>query len=100
MPLTSKTARAYDILAEREQHRRLLSILPPQRHPAPEQVFYSVANSKRNRGSNRYSDVLAYDRTSVQVGTGGYINANVVCGPNGHWWVAAQVCRAKSLPVV
>lgn len=91
MAVTAKTARVYDILAEREQHRRFLSLLPELRHPAPEQVFYSVTNSKLHRSGNRYSNILSYDRTSIQIGQAGYINANVVCGLNGRWWVAAQV---------
>lgn len=65
--------------------------MPNIRYPSPENVFYSVTNSQRHKGGNRYSDILSYDRTSVTAGEKGYLNANVVCGANGHWWVAAQV---------
>jgi protein tyrosine phosphatase len=61
------------------------------RHGAPEEVFYSVRNSLKYRKSNRYSNILAYDRTAVQVDGDGYLNANVVCDGKGNWWVASQV---------
>jgi hypothetical protein len=60
------------------------------------QEKYSVSNSFKYERSNRYSNILSYDRTSVRVRGKGYLNANIVVARNGHWWVAAQVsCRNR-----
>jgi protein-tyrosine phosphatase len=82
----------YKILSERERIR--LDCSRPQKtpgYPTPEQVFYSVANSLNFRTSNRYYNILAYDRTAVAVNAEGYLNANVICDTKGGWWVASQV---------
>lgn len=77
----------FSILAERESLRLEYSRSPD----APLHAFYSVANSRNNRASNRYSNILAYDRTAIKVDGLGYLNANVVCDSRGGWWVASQV---------
>ncbi|WWD20806.1 hypothetical protein CI109_105283 [Kwoniella shandongensis] len=87
MPISLNTlGRVFDILAEREGVRLQCSQL---HRPSPEQVFYSVRNSLKHRPDNRYSNILAYDRTAVTV-DGHYINANVVTDGKGGCWVAAQ----------
>ena len=48
-------------------------------------------NSVKYSEDNRYSNVLAYDRTAVRVNGEVYLNANVVCDGRGRWYVAAQV---------
>ncbi|KAK6906314.1 hypothetical protein L486_06122 [Kwoniella mangroviensis CBS 10435] len=78
--------KVYDILAEREYIRLRTSQVP---RPSAEQAFYSVRNSLSHRADNRYSNILAYDRTAVSV-EGGYINANVVTDGKGGEWIAAQ----------
>ncbi|KAK8850628.1 hypothetical protein IAR55_004547 [Kwoniella newhampshirensis] len=83
---STKLERVFDILSEREAVRLQCAQL---HRPSPEQVFYSVRNSLRHRPDNRYSNILAYDRTAVTV-DGRYINANVVKDGKGGWWVAAQ----------
>ncbi|KAF4612111.1 hypothetical protein D9613_004118 [Agrocybe pediades] len=69
-----------------------------------EQVtHYSIANGLHDdtKGMNRYTDIIPYDRTRVQVGKPGagegrthpprYLNANWVLERYGHkWWIAAQ----------
>lgn len=80
-------ASAFQLLQARERQRMTIARTPTD----PDYAFYSVARSQRNKHSNRYSDILAYDRTAVG-GEDEYLNANVVMGPDGGWWVAAQVC--------
>jgi hypothetical protein len=98
MPISPQSLQhVYHLLTKRESARA--SHTDPfhqlthrlHRHPAPEEVFYSVHNSVKYRTSNRYSNILAYDRTAVQVDGDGYLNANVVCDGKGSWWVASQV---------
>ncbi|WRT70822.1 uncharacterized protein IL334_007821 [Kwoniella shivajii] len=107
-----KLERVFDILAEREtarlqasqssiSHRldrvseklakRDASSIPSSQAPRPsdEQSFYSVRNSIQHRQDNRYSNILAYDRTAVSV-EGKYLNANVVSDGKGGTWIAAQ----------
>ncbi|RSH86968.1 hypothetical protein EHS25_003456 [Saitozyma podzolica] len=97
MPISPQSLQhVYHLLTKRESARA--SHTDPfhqlthrlHRHPAPEEVFYSVHNSLKYRTSNRYSNILAYDRTAVQVDGDGYLNANVVCDGKGSWWVASQ----------
>ncbi len=56
--------------------------------------FVVAANSDENILSNRYIDVVPYDRTRVVVRTGGvarYLNASWVLERQGHkWWIASQ----------
>ncbi|OXG11151.1 hypothetical protein C366_06190 [Cryptococcus neoformans Tu401-1] len=78
--------RAYRVLADREVTRLEYSLL---HKPSTEQAFYSVHNSLKHRRNNRYSNVLAYDRTAVTV-DGEYLNANVVTDGKGGRWIAAQ----------
>jgi protein tyrosine phosphatase len=77
----------FRILAEREAKRgRFGSTIT-----GPDREIYSVKNSFKYERSNRYSNILSYDKTSVRVRGKGYLNANIVVARNGHWWVAAQV---------
>ncbi|TYJ52041.1 hypothetical protein B9479_007370 [Cryptococcus floricola] len=86
--MSSRIHRNFAILAQREQVRRensaAYSANPKEVHP-----FYSVKNSLAHRHDNRYSNILAYDRTAVVV-NGNYLNANVVDDGKGGLWVAAQ----------
>lgn len=100
-------------LAERENIRsisrrgpRKLSTSPsssprssPTRNKIPQAYYdyYSVttANNKQNSHSNRYLDIVPYDRTRVVVANGNsvgrYLNANWVLERYGHkWWIATQ----------
>lgn len=77
------------ILTDREKNRLEHSM--NWIHSTPAHAFYSVANSMKHQNSNRYSNILAYDRTAVALEGGGYLNANVVCDARGGWWVASQV---------
>jgi protein-tyrosine phosphatase len=79
--------RIWNVLEEREARRRAWSSTTGQ---APENIWYSVNNSRKNRTGNRYSDILAYDRTAVVV-DGEYLNANVIQDGRESSWVAAQV---------
>jgi hypothetical protein len=92
--MSDKYREVFRLLAERE-YRRGSYAVPPRPNvayePSAERDMYSVDNSFKNQGQNRYSNILSYDKTSVKVKGKGYINANVVVGRNGHWWVAAQV---------
>lgn len=91
-----ETISVFSTLAVRDSQRRQCSLRPNSHYRSPEDVFYSVANSVRNKEDNRYSDILSYDRTSVIVGDKGYLNANIVCS-GGYWWVAAQVSTSSEL---
>ncbi|EIW70073.1 hypothetical protein TREMEDRAFT_61835 [Tremella mesenterica DSM 1558] len=93
-PTPEHIRKVWKILQEREQAR--MTISAPRSHRAPEQIFYSVMNSLRNKKHNRYSNILAYDRTAVVVHDDGYLNANVVCDSKGGWWVAAQAPPPES----
>ncbi|KIR52734.1 hypothetical protein I315_04597 [Cryptococcus gattii Ru294] len=86
MAFISNIERAYRVLADREVTRLEYSQL---QKPSIEQAFYSVHNSLDHRRDNRYSNVLAYDRTAVTV-DGEYLNANVVTDGKGGRWIAAQ----------
>nr|XP_019050776.1 hypothetical protein I302_01218 [Kwoniella bestiolae CBS 10118]OCF29706.1 hypothetical protein I302_01218 [Kwoniella bestiolae CBS 10118] len=81
-----KLKRVYEILAEREYARIHAG---QASHTSPEHAFYSVRNSLKHRTDNRYSNILAYDRTAVSV-EGKYLNANVVTDGKGGTWIAAQ----------
>lgn len=81
---------AWNTLENRELARSTLSACA-HRASAPEDLYYSVEESRAAGTKNRYRDVLAYDRTSVRVDGNGYLNANVVADTKGQWWVAAQV---------
>ncbi|ORY31264.1 protein-tyrosine phosphatase-like protein [Naematelia encephala] len=101
MPSLNET---YYILQDREDERREFSSTRSHSHyPRPESLWYSVSNSTRNANRNRYSNVLAYDRTAVTVDLGGgdgkraYLNANVVCDGRGDWWVASQAPLPNTL---
>lgn len=83
--------RVWDVLQERERVRMSLSRAAASRYPPPEAVVFALEESRHAREDNRYSDVLAYDRTSVRVDGKHYLNASVVSDPSGNWWVAAQV---------
>ncbi|WVF67739.1 hypothetical protein IAT40_002498 [Kwoniella sp. CBS 6097] len=79
----AKLERVFNVLAERELHRMLGGKTP--------NGFYSVLNSLKHRPDNRYSNILAYDRTAVVVGEEGkYLNANRVEDGKGGIWIAAQ----------
>lgn len=84
--------RAWDTLERRELSRSTLSACA-HASSAPEDMFYSVEESRAAGRKNRYRDVLAYDRSSVRVNGSDYLNANVVADGRGQWWVAAQVSR-------
>ncbi len=93
-----KIQHVFNMLAERERARLDFSLPRPiPRYPTPQHVFYSVANSLRHRASNRYSNILAYDRTAVTADEGEYLNANVVCDGKGSWWVASQASHVVRL---
>lgn len=49
---------------------------------------YGISKGKAARYSNRYADVIAYDRSGVPGEA--YVNASVI-PDDGKWWVAAQV---------
>ncbi|KAK4688767.1 hypothetical protein P7C73_g1340, partial [Tremellales sp. Uapishka_1] len=83
MPPLSYT---WSVLAEREAARVSLSQMP---QPTPKAAFYSVQNALNHPRRNRYSNIMAYDRTAVEA-DGEYLNANVVCDRYGSWWVASQ----------
>lgn len=80
----------WEVLAERERARMALS--NTKRPETTAEKFYAVSGSINNRAANRYSNILAYDRTAVIV-EGEYLNANVVKDSNGKWWVASQVSQ-------
>lgn len=77
----------YQILADREAAR--LDFAYPAHYPTPQHVFYSTARSQKHRGSNRYSNIWAYDRTAILAPSSGYLNANIVTDGR-QWWVASQ----------
>ncbi|WVR08701.1 hypothetical protein IAU60_005759 [Kwoniella sp. DSM 27419] len=81
MPTISSDAlrKVFGILAERETIRLTSGA----------GGFYSVQNSMKHRPDNRYSNVLAYDRTAVVV-DGQYLNANKVEDGKGGVWIASQ----------
>lgn len=81
-------------LQARESSRAFLSRLS---RPRPESFNYTVLRGKcpQYLNSNRYTDVVAYDRSGVVVG-GDYLNANVVPDGGSKWWVAAQVGYSTS----
>jgi len=95
--MADKYREVFQILADRENKRvrsgrsRSDSIGGPERA-----INYSVHNSTKYERSNRYSNILSYDKTSIKVRGKGYLNANIVVAKNGHWWVAAQVSRVSS----
>jgi len=95
--MADKYGEVFQILADRENKRvrsgrsRSYSIGGPERA-----INYSVQNSTKYERSNRYSNILSYDKTSIKVRGKGYLNANIVVAKNGHWWVAAQVSRVSS----
>ncbi|WVQ95311.1 hypothetical protein IAU59_002406 [Kwoniella sp. CBS 9459] len=79
----AKLERVFSVLAERELHRMLGGKTPDG--------FYSVLNSLKHRPDNRYSNILAYDRTAVVVGDERkYLNANKIEDGKGGVWIAAQ----------
>ncbi|OCF35866.1 hypothetical protein I317_07280 [Kwoniella heveanensis CBS 569] len=79
----AKLERVFAVLAEREFMRMQGGKTP--------NGFYSVLNSLKHRPDNRYSNILAYDRTAVVVGDEGkYLNANKVEDGKGGTWIAAQ----------
>jgi len=105
------TREALKVLAERESVRRDLIhntdlariALAPGSSQTSLQVprdaakaFYCAARSLEHRSDNRYSDVVGYDRTTVALSNGGYLNANIVWDLVGNWWIAAQVCCQHS----
>ena len=91
-PSLAALEHVYSILSEREAIRLGYSRpRPPPNYPSPQHIFYSVVNSLKYRTTNRYSNILAYDRTAIKVDNDGYLNANVVCDGKGSWWVASQV---------
>lgn len=90
--MASKQEDHWAELGRRERQRMHFSLSEaPMRRKSPEEAFYSVENSVRNRRGNRYSNIMAYDRTAVLVDGEGYLNANVVVSEGGQWWVASQV---------
>lgn len=78
---------SYSVLAKREVARAA----EWNNHASP----YCAIRSKTHSACNRYSDILAYDRTAVRTKDGGYLNANVVRDHKGRWWVAAQVSHTS-----
>ncbi|KAI9637124.1 protein-tyrosine phosphatase-like protein [Dioszegia hungarica] len=78
---------AWDLLVQRERHRVAYSAT--KRPKTSAEKFYSVVESASNRECNRYSNILAYDRTAVTVNED-YLNANVVKDGYGRWWIASQ----------
>jgi protein tyrosine phosphatase len=102
--IVSRTAMAdkyrvvFQILADRENKRARSGRTRSDSIGGPERAInYSVQNSFKYERSNRYSNILSYDKTSVKVRGKGYLNANIVVARNGHWWVAAQVSRVTSI---
>lgn len=93
--LAERYKEVFKILAEREYRRgrfgqgKVASSL--------EKDKYSISTSLKYERSNRYSNILSYDKTSVKVKGKGYLNANIVVAKNGHWWVAAQVSRGNEI---
>lgn len=77
---------AYHVLADREAARA--DYTRPTHYPTPQHVFYSAARSQKHRSENRYSNILAYDRTAV-LSSAGYLNANII-SDGKQWWVASQ----------
>lgn len=86
---------AWKILCEREHAR--VGYSAPSYYPTPEHSFYSTARSVKHRASNRYSNILAYDRTAV-LSSSGYLNANIV-SDGRQWWVASQAPTPQTFPV-
>ena len=97
VPRTAKADKyreVFQILADRETKRARFGRSRSDSIGGPERAInYSVQNSFKYERSNRYSNILSYDKTSVKVRGKGYLNANIVVAKNGHWWVAAQVSR-------
>jgi len=92
--MADKYREVFHILADRENRRSRSSRARSDSVGGPERAInYSVQNSTKYERSNRYSNILSYDKTSVRVRGKGYLNANIVVARNGHWWVAAQVSR-------
>ena len=85
---------AWKILCERE-HARYISTAAA--HLSPSDTFYSTARSMQNRASNRYNNILAYDRTAV-LSSAGYLNANVI-SDGRQWWVASQAPTPQTFPL-
>jgi protein tyrosine phosphatase len=96
--MADKYREVFQILADRENKRARSGRARSDSIGGPERaVNYSVQNSFKYERSNRYSNILSYDKTSVKVRGKGYLNANIVVARNGHWWVAAQVSRVTSI---
>jgi hypothetical protein len=92
--MADKYREVFQILADRETKRARFGRSRSDSIGGPERAInYSVQNSFKYERSNRYSNILSYDKTSVKVRGKGYLNANIVVARNGHWWVAAQVSR-------
>jgi protein tyrosine phosphatase len=91
-----KYREVFQILADRENKRNRYGRSRSDSVGPEKAVNYAVANSFKYERSNRYSNILSYDKTSVKVRGKGYLNANIVVARNGHWWVAAQVSRVIS----
>jgi hypothetical protein len=92
--MADKYREVFQILADRETKRARFGRSRSDSIGGPERAInYSVQNSFKYERSNRYSNILSYDKTSVKVRGKGYLNANIVVAKNGHWWVAAQVSR-------
>jgi hypothetical protein len=90
--MADKHREVFQILADRETKRARFGRSRSDSIGGPERAInYSVQNSFKYERSNRYSNILSYDKTSVKVRGKGYLNANIVVAKNGHWWVAAQV---------
>jgi protein-tyrosine phosphatase len=93
---------AYKVLSQREAARNEFTI--PVHYPTPQHAFYSVVRSLKHRGDNRYSNILAYDRTAVCTpldhspgSKTPYLNANIV-SDGKTWWVAAQAPTPTTFP--
>ncbi len=87
----------YKILSERERIR--LDCSRPQKtpgYPTPEQVFYSVANSLNFRTSNRYYNILAYDRTVVGRVSGQFRSRTTPRGLKGTY--CRRLCQTPFMP--
>jgi protein tyrosine phosphatase len=92
--MADKYREVFQILADRENKRSRYGRSRSNSIGGPERAInYSVASSIKYERSNRYSNILSYDKTSIKVRGKGYLNANIVVARNGHWWVAAQVSR-------
>lgn len=85
----------WTILEGREQERLFHSRL--SHYPDPADAFYCVAKSKKHRTGNRYSNILAYDRTAIHPMGDLYLNANVVTDGR-QWWVASQAPTPSTFP--